>query len=177
MKIMSLLYKPIRGSVYVDDVDYWKINNRERHFIKREIVYVHERPILLRDTVLNNIVYGLKIRGELSRDSLNEVRDLLERFMIKHLENKKAHELSAGQAQLVSIIRALVLHPSFLVMDEPVSNLDRDRKRLLIKVLREYKNRLKMGLILSLHEDILLKDLEPDDVYRISDGMVLKDQM
>ncbi len=177
MKIISLLYKPTKGLVYIDGMDYWRINSGERYSIKREIVYIHERPILLRDTVLNNITYGLKIRGELSESSLKESRDLLERFMITHLENKKAHELSAGQAQLVSIIRALVLHPSFLVLDEPVSNLDRDRRKLLIEILREYKNRFKMSLILSLHEDMLLKDLEPDEVYRIYDGKIHEDHI
>ncbi|MGC9009857.1 MAG: ATP-binding cassette domain-containing protein [Sulfolobales archaeon] len=177
MKIISLLYKPTKGLVYIDGMDYWRINSRERYSIKREIVYIHERPILLRDTVLNNITYGLKIRGELSESSLKESRDLLERFMITHLENKKAHELSAGQAQLVSIIRALVLHPSFLVLDEPISNLDRDRRKLLIEILREYKNRFKMSLILSLHEDMLLKDLEPDEVYRIYNGKIHEDHI
>jgi len=175
MKIISLLYRPGRGFIYVDDVDYWNINGRDRYNIKREIVYVHEKPILLRDNVMNNIIYVLKIRNQLSERSVEEVRDLLKRFMLENLENRRAQELSAGQAQLISIVRALVLHPSFLLLDEPVSNLDRERRKSLIEVLREYRENYKTGLIISLHEDTLLKDLEPDEVYRVKDGSVLID--
>ena len=175
MKILSLIYKPSKGSVYVNDIDFWS-SGRERDLLRRDIVYVHEKPILLRDTVLNNIIYPLKIRGVSIGERLDEIKRIMRVFGVENLENKRSRELSAGQAQIVSIIRALILRPSIIVLDEPFSNLDKSRRGKLIDLIREYIDLYETGVVISLHEEYLIDNLDPDEVYYMNEGRLYPEE-
>jgi len=63
LKIAALLYKPCKGKVLVDGKNFWELDKNKRLLLRRKIVYVHEKPILLRGSVIYNIAYGLILRG------------------------------------------------------------------------------------------------------------------
>lgn len=75
-------------------------------------------------TVAQNIAFPLKVLGVPKRERLAKVEELLSRYGF-HLDlNARTYTLSGGQAQLTSILRALVIDPEILIMDEPFSALD-----------------------------------------------------
>jgi NitT/TauT family transport system ATP-binding protein len=75
-------------------------------------------------TVAENIAFPLKIRGLSVRDRMAQVESVKERFAFKVDLNARTYALSGGQAQLTSILRALIIQPHILLMDEPFSALD-----------------------------------------------------
>lgn len=88
----------------------------------RQIVMVHQQPLLLTGTVRFNVEYGLRLRRVGASSS--PVEAILERLGLAKLANQSARTLSGGQIQLVALARALVLESNVLLLDEPTGHLD-----------------------------------------------------
>ena len=89
-------------------------------------------------TVMENVAYGLKLRGVDKVAAGKKVQGTLEKIGLGHLAERYPDQLSGGQQQRVAICRALVYEPRVLLMDEPLSNLDaklREEARYWIRKL------------------------------------------
>lgn len=150
LKIASLIYRPLQGSVLVDKNDFWNLDENRKTLIRRRVIYVHDKPILLRGTVLDNVAYGLNIRGIDRESALDTSMSILSALGIDSLANIPIQRLSTGQAQLVAIARALAINPEILFLDEPFSNLDREKRLVLISTLNKFRAR-GMGIVFSSH--------------------------
>jgi putative spermidine/putrescine transport system ATP-binding protein len=75
-------------------------------------------------TVLDNVAFGLKLRGESSTERRTRAGDMLDLVGLSPHKDKYASELSGGQQQRVALARALAIRPSVLLLDEPLSALD-----------------------------------------------------
>ncbi len=141
LKILSLIYKPTRGRVIVDGRSYWDLEPSERELLRRDLVYVHDRPILLRGDVWYNLSLGLRLRNINSYDHLEE---LARRYGVSEFLKANVKSLSAGQRRIISILRALVLKPRVLVIDEPFNHLDGVKVGLLVEDLLALKESSKV---------------------------------
>lgn len=98
---------------------------REALALRRQMAVVFQEPLLLDASVFDNVALGLRLRGIASGDGVRErVFGWLERLGVAHLARQHARTISGGEAQRVSLARALVLEPRVLIMDEPFSSLD-----------------------------------------------------
>ena len=105
--------------------------------------------------VLGNLRYGL--RGNVPvRFDLDDVVDLLG---IGALLDRRTANLSGGEAQRVAIGRALLSQPSLLLLDEPLSSLDRARRDELLPYLRRLRDDVSLPMVVVSHHDDGLRAL------------------
>lgn len=88
----------------------------------RDITMTSQRPYLLHDTVYENIVYPLKLRG--IKPDLEKIDEWLRIFGMLDKKKQYARSLSSGEQQKLSMIRALIFEPRFIIVDESLSNMD-----------------------------------------------------
>jgi len=156
LKIITLLLKPTAGRVLVEGVDYWSISSTERARFKNSTVFVHDKPLLVRGSVEYNVSLGLKLRGLNSTDIVDYY---IKRYGLSDVRNKNVYKLSTGQLKVVSIVRALILKPKLLALDEPFTFLDNTRVKLLIEDLVDLTERGSLVIIAShyMYRDIVEK--------------------
>jgi iron(III) transport system ATP-binding protein len=91
-------------------------------------------------TVEQNVAFGLELRKIAKGEVKRRVREMLEVVHMNHLADRYPAELSGGQQQRVALARAIVIRPSVLLLDEPLSNLDatlREEMRFEIRRLHD----------------------------------------
>ena len=75
-------------------------------------------------TIYKNILLGLEIRRERSRERLNDIEEMLRTYGLDKFRNAYPSQLSGGMRQRAALIRTLALNPELLILDEPFSALD-----------------------------------------------------
>ncbi len=90
----------------------------------QERVLVLHNPVLLRRSVLANVMYPLLLRGVSRNQSRKRARQALEHARLMHLIDAPARSCSAGEKQRIALTRAWVCRPRILLLDEPTANLD-----------------------------------------------------
>ncbi len=116
---------------------------------RRNVTMVFQNPHLLRRSVFENVVYGLRIRGQ--KNGLADVNLLLDQLGLKDLATAEASTLSGGEAQRVALARALVLRPDVLLLDEPTANLDPFNIKLIEDIVRKVNKEQKTTVIIVTH--------------------------
>ncbi|HIE24337.1 MAG TPA: energy-coupling factor ABC transporter ATP-binding protein [Candidatus Korarchaeota archaeon] len=173
LKIMAGIYQPSKGEVLIEGRDIWKLPEKEAIKLRRRVVYVHENPIFLRGSVLDNLAFGLELRGVSRGDARTRAIEFMKELGIADLADKDARSLSAGQAQLLALARALLVEPSYLLLDEPLANLDWKRRNTVLSMLNELRDSGK-AIAIATH-DTLLAVKTCSKAYIIEDGRVVSE--
>ena len=103
-------------------------------------------------TVFDNVAYGLKRRGVGKAAIRDQVSAVLDMTHMKGFEDRFPRQLSGGQQQRVAVARAIVIQPSVLLFDEPLSNLDAKLREEMRGELRRLQQRLEIATIFVTHD-------------------------
>ena len=165
------LLKPTHGSIQF---------NQQILFDSQQKIHVpmHQRKIALifqnallfpHMNVQQNLCYAEKLINQAERKfQFNEIIELLE---LTHLCQRKAHQLSGGEAQRVSIGRALLSSPHLLLLDEPLTGLDQQLKQQILPFLQRIKDELNLPMIYVTHHLEELKYLKAD-ILQLDQGQL-----
>lgn len=133
VKLLSFLEKPAEGEFFFAGE---KVAGDYLH-IRRQMATVFQEPLLLSGSVFGNVAQGLRLRGIPKHQIEATVRYWLQRLGIEHLAERNIRFLSGGEAQRVSIARAMAVRPRVLFLDEPFASLDLPTRATLIEELGE----------------------------------------
>ena len=124
----------------------------DRLAYRRATSVVFQRPLLLDRTVQDNAALGLELRGVNAADRARRSEEALSRIGVWHLARRPARGLSGGEAQRVSIARALATDPEILFLDEPFSALDAPTREALTTDLAQVLRERRITTILVTHD-------------------------
>jgi len=142
---------------------------------KRNIAYIFQDLGLFSSlTVRDNIAYGLVVRKYKEDVIKRKINEYSVKFGLQNLLDKYPIELSGGQKQLVALARALIIDPSIILMDEPLSSLDtflRNSMRWYIKNLAKSMNLTVIYVTRDVDDCAILAD----KVSVLSNGKIVEE--
>ena len=136
LRMLNRLDEPSSGTVLLHGEDCREMDPRQ---LRRRVGMVMQQAYLFPGTAAMNVRYGPAQHGEALQES--QVADLILQVGMAGYQDRDVATLSGGEAQRISIARALANQPEVLLLDEPTSALDdaskRDIERLLASLVRE----------------------------------------
>lgn len=167
------LLKPDQGYIQFNQQDL--INTEKKINIpmhQRKIALVFQNALLFPHmNVQQNLCYAEKLVSRANRKF--QFEDIVELLELKPLMHRKAHQLSGGEAQRVSIGRALLSSPNLLLLDEPLTGLDQQLKQQILPFLKRIKDELNLPMIYVTHHLEELAYLEAETV-QLKQGILIR---
>ena len=134
LSILAFLAPPTSGEIFYAgkrvDRDHGTVEE-----YRRKVTLLHQSPYLFGGSVDDNVAFGLKVRGIRGEELRRRIDEALDVVGLRGFRDRKARELSGGEAQRVAMARALALKPEVLLLDEPLANIDRETTGLLEAVI------------------------------------------
>ncbi len=138
-----------RGRIVLDDQDITALPIETRNI--GYLPQAKDYGLFPHMNALENVAYGLRVRGVSKPERGNRVQQLLELVNLPGYGTRGPEELSGGERQRVGIARALAIEPRLLLLDEPLSNVDQVTKLEVASHLRDLFRKVEMPVLLVTH--------------------------
>jgi putative spermidine/putrescine transport system ATP-binding protein len=135
LRVIAGFERPDAGRVELRGVDVTRVAPAQRDV---NTVF-QDYALFPHMTVLENVEYGLRVKGVGRRERREKAQEVLARVRLQHVGGRKPVQLSGGQRQRVALARAIVNSPSVLLLDEPLGALDlklRQEMEVFLKALQ-----------------------------------------
>lgn len=174
LKIMALLVRPDKGEMeLLGQRVQWNQDPKELLALRRRMAMVTQPVYMFQGSVINNVSYGLRVRGISSAEQNRQVRRSLEIVGMQDFIDYPARRLSAGEKQKVAIARALVLEPEVLFLDEPTANIDSASAIDIEKTIKSIRENYGSNIIIVTH-NIFQARRVADHVCMLWDGALIE---
>ena len=158
LRLLAGLEMPSAGTIKFKEMD---VTEKSVQSLRQVVTMLFQEPISFNRSVLENVTYGLRIRGV--DEAEKSAGETLASLRLEGFENRKATKLSGGEQQRVALARALVLDPEVLLLDEPTSNLDPANATVILGAIKEFA---KKGLVIvSTHNFFHIRRLARWAIY------------
>jgi cell division transport system ATP-binding protein len=175
MRLLIKEYEPSEGEIIFDGSSLAKVRGGGVSKHRRRIGVVFQDYKLLPEmNVWENIALPLSIIGKGQAETESRVTDLLKLIGLTDKASLFPSQLSGGEAQRVSIARALATGPGIIFADEPTGNLDPETSLSIAKLLRQI-NKLGTTLLLATHDSIVLNILAGERKITLRKGELIDD--
>jgi putative ABC transport system ATP-binding protein len=173
LNMIGGLDRPSSGRITVDGAEVSSLPEEALVDYRRETVgFVFQSfgliPIL---TAAENVEVPLRLRRLEPAARAERVHDLLRLVDLSDRANHRPQELSGGEQQRVAIARALANEPRLLIADEPTAQLDSQRGRTIMSVMRKLVDERGVSVIVATHDPLLIG--MGDQVVQLRDGEVV----
>lgn len=133
--------------------------------------FIFQTPSFLNRSVYENLSHALYCKNILKNDRHDIIINKAKLYNCNHLLFKNISELSGGELQLLSLIRALIFDPDFIFYDEPSNNLDAYHFDFIIEIIKNLSNSNKNLLLVS-HDERLLNNIS-GNIICLNEGRIV----
>ena len=164
LRMIAGFESPDEGEIYLGEEPINELTPN-----KRDTAMVFQSYALLPHyNVFDNVAYGLKLR-KIPKDEIKErVMRILDLVELTGMEGRMTNQLSGGQQQRVALARALVIEPSVLLFDEPLSNLDAKLRVVMRTEIRRIQQEVGITAIYVTHDQ--------SEAMALSDKIIIMNQ-
>ena len=125
----------------------------------------------VKETVYEEIAYGMENLGVLREKMIQKVEELLKLFNLEELKDKNPFELSGGQKQRVALASIIALDPEVIILDEPTSQLDPKSTEDIFNIIKLLKSTGKTIILIEHKIDLVAEYC--DDVILMENGQII----
>jgi ABC-type sugar transport system ATPase subunit len=169
LRVVAGLELPDAGSIVLGGHDVTRLAPAVR-----DVAMVFQQPVLIpRRNVRRNVGFPLEVRGRPREEIRARVDAETRALHIEDLAQRSARELSAGEAQLVQIARAMVRVPKVLLLDEPLARLDAAVRQRLRRELRELQQGYGTTTVLTTNDPVEAMTM-PDRLVVLERGRIVQ---
>ena len=171
LNIISLIDRPSSGSVKFDNEQVYFNDKKENDiFRSKNIGIIYQNNNLLSDfTALENIYLASLAINNNKNVAINNARNLLKKIGLSNRSDHLPSELSGGEAQRISIARAIINDPKIILADEPTGSLDTSNAKNIFQLLKDQKRPDRL-IIFATHNRFFAN--KADYLLEIKDGSI-----
>ncbi|MCM3762180.1 ABC transporter ATP-binding protein [Alkalihalobacillus oceani] len=173
LSIVSRLIAKDSGDVRIDDVDITKTKSRD--LAKKISILKQSNNISLRLTIRELVSFGRfpYSQGNLTKEDKKHIDEAIAYMELEDIQDKFLDQLSGGQRQRAYIAMVIAQDTEYILLDEPLNNLDMKHSVQIMKVLRRMVDELGKTIVIVLH-DINFASCYSDHIVALKDGKVVK---
>lgn len=167
--ILNGLEKATSGRIVFDKKELkseWDIETR------RQMSMVFQKPTVFNTSVYENMACSLKLRGVSKTETKDKVLELAKLVGLEDKLGQKAVTLSGGEAQRLSLARAIIYRPKVLLLDEPTTNLDPANVAMIEKLILYIKIEYKTSIVIVTHNMFQAKRLSDNVVFLLNGNVI-----
>lgn len=174
MSIIARIMKKNSGQVIIEGKDLEKWDSKE--LAKKVAILKQANHINVRLTIKELVSFGRypHCEGRLTAEDEKYIDEALEYMKLKDIENRYLDELSGGQRQRAYIAMVIAQNTDYVLLDEPLNNLDMKHSVQMMKVLRGLVDDLGKTVVIVMH-DINFASVYSDRIVILKEGEVVKD--
>lgn len=175
LSLIGCMARPTSGRINLDDREITSLPERFLTEIRRSTFgFMFQQLNLVKGmTALENVMIPALPLGENYAALRERALKLLDRFSLSGKTASKVEWLSGGEAQRVTIARALVNDPAILIADEPTAHLDTKLSREFMQIISDLKRSGKTVIIAS-HDPIVYEQDGIDRIIEMRDGKIIE---
>lgn len=173
ISMVSRLISKDNGEISIDGEDILQSKNKE--FAKKISILKQSNAINLKLTVRELVSFGRfpYSQGKLRKEDWEKVEEAIDYMELRDMQDKFLDELSGGQRQRAHIAMVIAQDTEYILLDEPLNNLDMRHSVSIMKTLRRLVNEMGKTIVIVIH-DINFASCYSDNIVALKDGKIVK---
>jgi iron complex transport system ATP-binding protein len=174
LSMVSRLIKKDTGQVFIDgtDIGEWKSND----LAKKISILKQSNHLNIRLTIRDLVSFGRfpYSQGNLTKEDMKHVDEAIQYMELQDMQDKYLDQLSGGQQQRAFIAMVIAQNTEYVLLDEPLNNLDMKHSVQIMKVLRRLVDELGKTVVIVIH-DINFASCYSDFIVALKNGKIVKE--
>ena len=173
LQIAGLLDNPTKGEIFINKKKCDHLSEENKNLIRKKYIgFVYQNFYLLDSfSALENVIIPQLINGSDFSSAKERAKELLSNMGLSKRLHNKPRELSGGEIQRVSILRAIANRPKIILADETTGNLDKKNTSNVISIIKDLVKQYKISFVIATHNLSITKKF--DKIIKLSEGSMI----